>query len=97
MAEPKWRDEMESAMGPDEEPGEAKPAPAERAEGLGGLGTEGKPGDPEGGTEPQLPTNLGPDHLDIARIVHDIETMPDHLREQEEREEPHERGSDKAA
>ena len=51
----KRREEMDSAMGPDEEPGEAHPAPASEATGLGGPGTEGKPGDPEGGAEPQIP------------------------------------------
>ncbi len=44
-----------SAMGPSSEPGDAHPAPADQAQGLGGIGTEGKPGPPEGGTEPQLP------------------------------------------
>lgn len=51
----KHREDMDSAMGPDEEPGEAHPAPADRSLGLGGAGTEGKEGPPEGGTEPQIP------------------------------------------
>lgn len=44
-----------SAMGPSSEPGDAHPVPADQAQGLGGIGTEGKPGPPEGGSEPQLP------------------------------------------
>lgn len=56
----KRREEMDSAMGPDEEPGEAHPAPADEALGLGGPGTEGKAGPPEGGTEPQIPEDVVP-------------------------------------
>ncbi|MHB9108441.1 MAG: hypothetical protein ACYDCO_15400 [Armatimonadota bacterium] len=56
----KRREEMDSAMGPDEEPGEARPAPADEALGLGGAGTEGKPGTEEGGTEPQIPEDVVP-------------------------------------
>jgi hypothetical protein len=54
-------DRMESAMGPDEQPGDAEPTPAKKSTGLGGMGTEGKPGAPEGGTEPQLPDETGQD------------------------------------
>ncbi|MHB0936987.1 MAG: hypothetical protein ACYC6A_11415 [Armatimonadota bacterium] len=56
----KRREEMDSAMGPDEEPGEARPARAEEAMGLGGAGTEGKAGPEEGGTEPQIPRDVVP-------------------------------------
>ena len=54
------KEEMDSAMGPDEEPGEAHPAQADEASGLGGAGTEGKPGPEEGGTEPQIPADVAP-------------------------------------
>lgn len=67
----------DSAMGPSDEPGEAKPAPADKSRGLGGLGTEGKIGNPAGGVEPQLPVDLAtPSPPEISRVVQDIEKMP---------------------
>lgn len=54
-------EDMDSAMGPSEQPGDADPTRAKDARGLGGLGTEGKPGLTEGGTEPQIPTDIAPD------------------------------------
>lgn len=66
-----------SAMGPDEEPGEANPPKADESLGLGGPGTEGKPGNPEGGVEPQIPEDIPiPDENDVERIVENLEKMP---------------------
>lgn len=67
----------DSAMGPSDEPDEAKPARADESRGLGGLGTEGKAGNPAGGVEPQLPEDLAnPNAPEISRVVRDIEQMP---------------------
>ncbi|MHB9134346.1 MAG: hypothetical protein ACYDBB_25015 [Armatimonadota bacterium] len=70
------REEPSSAMGPSDEPGEAHPRPANEAEGLGGIGTEGGPGIQESGTEPILPRDIiEPTPEDVERIIEDIAQM----------------------
>lgn len=51
--------EMDSAMGPSDEPGGELNPPFSATQGIGGPGTEGKPGLPDGGTEPQIPDDVG--------------------------------------
>ncbi|HEX2948749.1 MAG TPA: hypothetical protein VHV83_04150 [Armatimonadota bacterium] len=69
-------DEATSAMGPSGEPGNANPPKADESRGLGGAGTEGKPGEPAGGVEPQIPEIAVPSDNQIEQVVNDIEQMP---------------------
>lgn len=54
-------------MGPSDEPGESRVPPAEEATGLGGAGTEGKPGPPGTGEEMYPDIRFGSD--DEARAA----------------------------